>query len=96
MCKILSQYRSLRFNIADTAGPRRSFSILTAVSRCPPSSVSVMQLAVSQKGKAIPVTGRSPHCIDGRLTVKCVILATSSSTYSPVSTSQEAHSVSIK
>jgi hypothetical protein len=33
---------------------------------------------------------------DNRLTVNCEILATCSSTYSPVRTSQEAHSVSIK
>jgi hypothetical protein len=56
--------------------------------------------------KAIPVTGRGglegcemlriPHCIDSRLTVNCEILATCSSTYSPVRTTQEAHSVSIK
>jgi hypothetical protein len=36
-----------------------------------------------------------PHCIDNRLTVNCEILATCSSTYRPVRTSQEAHSVSI-
>jgi hypothetical protein len=56
--------------------------------------------------KAIPVTGlgglcgcemlRVPHCLDNRLTVNCEILATCSSTYSPVRTSQEAHSVSVK
>jgi hypothetical protein len=39
---------------------------------------------------------RIPHCIDSRLTVNCEILATCSSTYSPVRTSQEAYSVSIK
>jgi hypothetical protein len=39
---------------------------------------------------------RMPHCLDDRLTVNCEILATCSSTYSPVRTSQEAHSVSIK
>jgi hypothetical protein len=52
-----------------------------------------------------PVTGpeglqgcemlRIPHCLDNWLTVNCEILATCSSTYSPVCTSQEAHSVSI-
>jgi hypothetical protein len=31
-----------------------------------------------------------PHCLDNRLTVNCEILATCSSTYSPVRTSQEA------
>jgi hypothetical protein len=36
------------------------------------------------------------HCVDNRLTVNCEILATCSSTYSPVRTSQEEHSVSIK
>jgi hypothetical protein len=54
----------------------------------------------------IPVTGHGglygcemlsiPHCLDSRLTVNCEILATCSSSYSPVRTSQEAHSVSIK
>jgi hypothetical protein len=39
---------------------------------------------------------RIPHCLYNRLTVNCEILGTSSSTYSPVRTSQEAHSVSIK
>jgi hypothetical protein len=39
---------------------------------------------------------RIPHCLDNRLTVNSEILATCSSTYSPVLTSQEAHSVSIK
>jgi hypothetical protein len=39
---------------------------------------------------------RIPHCLDNRLTVNCEILATCSSTYSPVRSSQEAHSVSIK
>jgi hypothetical protein len=58
------------------------------------------------KNKVIPVTGHGglkdcemlmiPHCLDNRLTVNCEILATCSSTYSPVRTSQEAHSVSIK
>jgi hypothetical protein len=33
---------------------------------------------------------RIPHCLDNRLTVNCEILATCSSTYSPVRTSQEA------
>jgi hypothetical protein len=33
---------------------------------------------------------RKPHCLDNRLTVNCEILATCSSTYSPVRTSQEA------
>jgi hypothetical protein len=61
---------------------------------------------VSWTIKAIPVTGsggqqgcemlRIPHCRDNRLAVNCEILATCSSTYSPVRTSQEAHSVSIK
>jgi hypothetical protein len=37
-----------------------------------------------------------PHCLDNRLTVNCEILATCSSTYNPIRTSQEAHSVSIK
>jgi hypothetical protein len=56
--------------------------------------------------KAIPSTGRGglwgclmlriPHCLDNRLTVNCEILATFSSIYSPVCTSQEAHSVTIK
>jgi hypothetical protein len=36
---------------------------------------------------------RIPHCLDSRLTVNCEILATCSSTYSPVRTSLEAHSV---
>jgi hypothetical protein len=54
------------------------------------------------KSKAIPLTARGglqgyemlriPHCLDNRLTVNCEILATCSSTYSPVLTSQEAHS----
>jgi hypothetical protein len=54
----------------------------------------------------LPVTGRGGlwgyemlrilHCLDNRLTVNCEILATCSSTYSAVRTSQEAHSVSIK
>jgi hypothetical protein len=39
---------------------------------------------------------RIPYCPDSRLTVNCEILATCSSTYSPVRTSQEAHSISIK
>jgi hypothetical protein len=56
--------------------------------------------------KTISVTGRGglwgcemsriPHFLDNRLTVNCEILATFSSTYSPVRTSQKAHSVSIK
>jgi hypothetical protein len=56
--------------------------------------------------QAVPVTGRGglkgyemlriPHCLDNRLTVNCEILATFSSTYGPVRTSQEGHSVSIK
>jgi hypothetical protein len=37
-----------------------------------------------------------PHCLDNRLTVNSEIPATCSSTYSPVRTSQEAHSVSIE
>jgi hypothetical protein len=59
-----------------------------------------------EKSKAIPLVDRGglqgyemlriPHCLDQRLTVNCEILATCSSTYSPVRTSQEAHSVSIK
>jgi hypothetical protein len=58
------------------------------------------------KSKATTVTGhgdpegcemlRDPHCLDNLLTVNCEILATCSSTYSPVSTSQEARYVSIK
>jgi hypothetical protein len=58
------------------------------------------------KCKAIPAPGsgglygcemfRTPHCLDNRLTVNCEILANCSSTYSPVRTSQEAHSASIK
>jgi hypothetical protein len=58
------------------------------------------------KVKLSPLTGhgdlqgcemlRIPHCLDSQLTVNCEILATCSSTYSPVRTSQEAHSVSIK
>jgi hypothetical protein len=39
---------------------------------------------------------RIPQCLDNRLTVNYEILATCSSTYSPVHTSQEAHSDSIK
>jgi hypothetical protein len=39
---------------------------------------------------------RIPHCLDSRLTVNCEILATCSSTYSPLRTSQDAHSVSIR
>jgi hypothetical protein len=39
---------------------------------------------------------RIPHCLDNRLTVNCEIVATCSSTYSPVRTSQKAHFVSIK
>jgi hypothetical protein len=39
---------------------------------------------------------RITHCLGNRLTVNCEILATCSSTYSPVRTSLEAHSVSIK
>jgi hypothetical protein len=39
---------------------------------------------------------RIPHCLDNRLIVNCEILVACSSTYSPVRTSQEAHSVSIK
>jgi hypothetical protein len=60
----------------------------------------------SYNAKAIPWTGRGgllgcemlriPYCLDNRLTVNCEILATCSSTYSPVRTSQEAHSISIK
>jgi hypothetical protein len=56
--------------------------------------------------RAMPVTDRGglyscemlkiPYYLDNRLTVNCEILATCSSTYSPVRTSQEAHSVSIK
>jgi hypothetical protein len=58
------------------------------------------------KSNAIPVTGlgglygcemlRIPHCLDNRFTVNFEILATCSSTYSPVRTSQEAYLVSIK
>jgi hypothetical protein len=60
----------------------------------------------NKKSKAISITGRGglwgcgtltiPHCLDNRLTVNCEILATCSSTYNPVLTPQEAHSVSIK
>jgi hypothetical protein len=63
-------------------------------------------LNVTVNSKAIPVTGcgglwgfemlRIPHCLDSRLTVNCEILATCSSTYSTLCTSQEAHSVSIR
>jgi hypothetical protein len=59
-----------------------------------------------KKSKAIPVKSlgglwsceklRIPHCLDNRFTVKCKTLATCSRTYSPVRTSQEAHSVSIR
>jgi hypothetical protein len=73
---------------------RKSYSIL---------KTAELHLQVS---KAIPVTDcgglldcqmlKIPHCLDNRLTVNCKILATCSSTYSPVRTSQEAHSVSIK
>jgi hypothetical protein len=55
--------------------------------------------------KAIPVTGlgglqgcemlRIPHCLDNRLTVNCEILATCSSTYSPVRTSLETQYISV-
>jgi hypothetical protein len=58
------------------------------------------------KSEAVAVTGsgglkgcemlRIPHCADNWLTENCEILATCSSTYSPVRTSQEAHSISIK
>jgi hypothetical protein len=65
--------------------------------------------ALSSDLKAIPVTGRRglygcemlrithclDNCLDNWLTVNCEILATCSSTYSSVRTSQEAHSVSI-
>jgi hypothetical protein len=37
-----------------------------------------------------------PHCLDIGVTVNCEILVTCRSTYSPVRTSQETHSVSIK
>jgi hypothetical protein len=67
---------------------------------------SILQHSEAQKSKAIPVTGSGglqgcemleiPHCLDNRLTVNCEILATCSSTYSPVRTSQEAYCVSIK
>jgi hypothetical protein len=62
--------------------------------------------SLCKKSKAIPVTGlagllgcemlRIQHCLGNRLTVNCEILATCSSTYSPLRTSQEAHSISIK
>jgi hypothetical protein len=65
--------------------------------------IKVQKVKVS---KAISVTGRGglwgcellriAHCLDNWLTVNCEILATCSSTYSPVRTSQEAHSFSIK
>jgi hypothetical protein len=61
---------------------------------------------LEKKSKPVPITGRGgvqgcemlriPHCLDNRLTVNWEILATCSNTYSPVRTSQEAHSVSIK
>jgi hypothetical protein len=65
--------------------------------------VSFRVQIISKKDKvkciAIPVTDRGgpvgfemlriPHCLDNRLTVNCEILATCSSTYSPVRTSQE-------
>jgi hypothetical protein len=61
---------------------------------------------IKVKSKAIPIRGlaglegcemlRIPHCLDNRLTVNCEILATCSSTYCPVCTSQEAQSISIK
>jgi hypothetical protein len=38
---------------------------------------------------------RIPHCLDSRLTVNCKILATCSSTYSPVRTSQETRLASV-
>jgi hypothetical protein len=63
-------------------------------------------VTTESKSKDILVTGlgglygcemlRIPHCLDNRLTVNCEILATCSCTYSPVCTSQEARSVSIK
>jgi hypothetical protein len=53
-----------------------------------------------KKSKAISVTDvtdvKDPTLSNNLLTVNCKILATCSSTYSPVRTSQEAHSVSIK
>jgi hypothetical protein len=59
-----------------------------------------------KKDNAVPVTVREgqvgcetlriPQCLDNRPTVNCEILATCSSTYSPVCTLQEGHSVSIK
>jgi hypothetical protein len=61
---------------------------------------------MNRESEAIPVTFRGglygcemlriQHCLDNRLTVNSEILATCSSTYSPVRTSQEAHSVSLK
>jgi hypothetical protein len=62
--------------------------------------------SIGKQSNAIPISGRGgiydcetlriPHCLDSRFAVNCEILATCSSTYSPVRTSQEAHSVSIK
>jgi hypothetical protein len=49
-----------------------------------------------KKLKMRPRPTKGCNCLDSRLTVNCEILATCSSTYSPVRTSQEAHSVSIK
>jgi hypothetical protein len=63
-------------------------------------------MTAKSKIKAIPVTGRGglwdcemlriSHCLNNRLTANCEIVATCSSNYSPVRTSQKAHSVSIK
>jgi hypothetical protein len=39
---------------------------------------------------------RIPHCLDNRLTVNCEILATCSSTYSPVRTTQDDSRLSAK
>jgi hypothetical protein len=84
------------------------FPVLSIPSTASHSSSSIMRGWYSRpvKLKAIPVTGlgglygceilRIPHCLDNRFTVNCETLATCSSTYSPVCTSQEAHSVSIK
>jgi hypothetical protein len=67
---------------------------------------SALSMSIKKIRKTISVTShlgqqdcetlRIPHCLDNRLTVNCEILATCSSTYNPVHTSQEAHSISIK
>jgi hypothetical protein len=84
----------------------REFEVLLAARVKITFTSSDISLYLVSKSKAIPVTSlgglwgcemlRIPYCLDNRLTVNCEILATCSSTYSPVRTSQEAHSVSIK